>query len=76
MNRKYPDEPDGSENKAAYKKAEDHGSHVIVASEPSTYKREDWNLIPKNHSLEVDTHGKVEVVRVQVTQDMLASSST
>ncbi|KAL9109313.1 MAG: hypothetical protein Q9227_006068 [Pyrenula ochraceoflavens] len=75
LNRKYPDEPDGSKNLAAYKNPEDHGSHVIVASEPSTYKREEWNLIPKNHSLEVNDNGEVKVRKLDVTQDMLASST-
>ena len=51
MNRKYPDHPDGKENPLARKKAHEHGSHVIVASEPSTYKQKEWNLIEKNHCI-------------------------
>ena len=30
------------------KAAHEHGAHVIVASEPTTFKEEDWELIPKS----------------------------
>lgn len=65
LNRKYPGHADGPENKYATLKAEEHGKHVIVASEPSTYKQNEWNLIPKNHSVTVEKDGepKVEEVR-------------
>ena len=54
LNRKYPERSDGSKNPAAVKSREEHGGHVIVASEPSTYKASDWKLIKKNHFLTYD----------------------
>ena len=51
LNSKFPDRPDGTENKDAVKQAHEHGKHVVVASEPSTYKAEEWKLIEKNHLL-------------------------
>lgn len=68
MNRKYPDDPDGLENPLACKKPEEHGSHVIVASEPSTYKQEQWALIEKNHCIMVEKNGKVAVESVDYPQ--------
>lgn len=35
----------------AHESPEEHGSHVIVASEPSTYNSKEWGLIEKNHGL-------------------------
>lgn len=65
LNRKYPDHPDGVElpdrHQAARIEAEEHGAHVIVASEPSTYKVEDWELIGKNQALLVDTDGTAKI---------------
>jgi glutamine amidotransferase len=43
---------------------EEHGRHVIVASEPTTYKKCEWELIEKNHAIVVDAEGKVELVQV------------
>ncbi|KAJ9629310.1 hypothetical protein H2203_001683 [Taxawa tesnikishii (nom. ined.)] len=60
LNRKYPDHPDGielSRGSGSRKKAEEHGAHVIVASEPSTYREQDWDLIGKNQCLTVDISG-------------------
>jgi glutamine amidotransferase len=74
LNRKYPDHPDGLENPWAYKDSEEHGSHVIVASEPTTYKKEQWNLIPKNHSLAVGKDGQVEVTPIEVPQQLMATA--
>ncbi|CAF1175104.1 unnamed protein product [Rotaria sordida] len=49
FNRKFPDHPDGKEvGKEATQATHNHGKHVIVASEPSTYKTKDWHLIPSN----------------------------
>ena len=59
MNRKYPGSAQGEENPRAKKGAEEHGSHVIVASEPTTYDVGEWNVIEKNCCLMVDKHGKV-----------------
>lgn len=64
LNRKYPDLPNGGENPAASKTTEEHGRHVIVASEPSTYKDEEWQLIQKNWCLTVETDGSVNVSKI------------
>lgn len=62
LNRKYPDHPDGiqlpQKHEDSRKASEKHGDHVIVASEPSTYKEEDWTLIGKNQVLLVGVDGK------------------
>ncbi|TKA70548.1 hypothetical protein B0A49_07629 [Cryomyces minteri] len=60
LNRKYPDHPDeGVDNPKASRKADEHGSHVIVASEPTTYKESEWELIGKNSVLMVGKDGHV-----------------
>ena len=51
-------------NPRAHKGVEEHGRHVIVASEPTTYKKCEWELIEKNHAIVVDGEGKVEFVPV------------
>jgi glutamine amidotransferase len=54
LNRKYPDGPDGPNddtNLVATKTNEECGKHIIVASEPTTYKEEDWHIIAKNSYL-------------------------
>ena len=38
--------------------------HVVVASEPTTYKAEEWNLIEKNTLVIVDNDGQVQLDRV------------
>ena len=76
MNRKYPDHPDGIENSVAYKKVEEHGSHVIVASEPSTYKKNEWNLIEKSHCVLVDKDGDVDVTTVFCPKEWNATATT
>ena len=63
LNSKFPGHPDreGEDNGAVnLKAAHEHGAHVIVASEPTTFKEEDWVLIPKNTCIMV---GKDMVVR-------------
>ncbi|KAL1302989.1 hypothetical protein AAFC00_003305 [Neodothiora populina] len=67
LNRKYPDNADGNaedndgevdaQNKRSLFAEEEHGRHVIVASEPSTYKEHDWILVGKNQCLMVDVDG-------------------
>jgi glutamine amidotransferase len=69
LNRKYPDHPDGlqvarSTASGQIKNAEQHGSHVIVASEPSTYRDHDWLLMGKNQCLMVDTDGHPTLVDI------------
>ena len=76
LNRKYPDHPDGEENTTAYKDAEEHGRHVIVASEPTTYKEEEWNLIPKNHCCMVGKDGLARIVEIPVADEHLAQAIT
>lgn len=51
LNRKYTDHPDGIHIAGVTdvgKADSEHGKHLIIASEPSTYKEEDWELIGKN----------------------------
>jgi len=63
LNRKNPDHPDGIDVPGRYsgKNVEDHGRHLIVASEPSTYKKEDWHLIGKNQCVLAESSGRFEV---------------
>ncbi|KAH9846430.1 N-terminal nucleophile aminohydrolase [Lenzites betulinus] len=63
LNRKFPGHPDkeGVDNGAGnVKTEEEHGDHVIIASEPTTYREEDWELIPKNQCIMV---GRDMVIR-------------
>ncbi|GJJ14815.1 hypothetical protein Clacol_009083 [Clathrus columnatus] len=68
LNRKFPGHPDGEDEifvdhftgKTHGEQCErDHGTHVIVASEPTTYKLEEWTLVEKNSFLIVDSEGNV-----------------
>ncbi|KZV87014.1 N-terminal nucleophile aminohydrolase [Exidia glandulosa HHB12029] len=50
LNRKYPGHPDLAAHEQpqadpAPKAAKEHGNHVIIASEPTTYNENEWNLI-------------------------------
>ncbi|KAF8587056.1 N-terminal nucleophile aminohydrolase [Ramaria rubella] len=69
-NRKFPGHPDGPHTtygdgvgRCPEKKQEDkiaptdHGRHVIVASEPTTCKSEEWELVGKNECVMVDNNG-------------------
>jgi len=76
LNRKYPDLPSGGANPDATKKAADHGRHVIVASEPTTHRVEDWKLIEKNHALLVDAHGVCVLEDIEPPQQLLALAAT
>ncbi|KAH6718389.1 N-terminal nucleophile aminohydrolase [Leptodontidium sp. MPI-SDFR-AT-0119] len=53
-------------NLHAKRSAKEHGKHVIVASEPSTYKDKEWILIGKNRVLLVDEGGDVKVDSLMV----------
>jgi len=68
LNRKYPDHPDGIDLPKRLEGSriaeEEHGAHVIIASEPSTYKDDDWTLIEKNQAVLVDKDGKMEVKNI------------
>jgi len=69
LNRKYPDHPDGKSNPRAHKNAKEHGRHVIVASEPSTYIEKDWTLMEKNQSLMVESDGTIHLSKVDYPRD-------
>jgi glutamine amidotransferase len=53
-------------NPHAQRDAEDHGRHVIVASEPTTYKEKEWTLIEKNRVVLVGPDGHVKVEDIGV----------
>ena len=76
LNRKYPDHPNGVENPHAFKKREEHGKHIIVASEPTTYKQAEWELIPKNHGVVVDVKGNMKVIPVEVQDTLITKTKT
>ena len=76
LNRKYPDHPNGDENTTAYKDVDDHGRHVIVASEPTTYKEEEWNLIPKNNCCMVGKDGLAKIEQVELATEHMAQAAT
>jgi glutamine amidotransferase len=80
LNRKFPDHPDAGkdnpEHPSRLKKEEEHGKHVIVASEPTTYKIEDWNVIEKNHALLVDREGNCKEIKVDMPSEFLAQAET
>ncbi|KAF2153509.1 N-terminal nucleophile aminohydrolase [Myriangium duriaei CBS 260.36] len=65
LNRKYPGHPDQEEHERFkgvqrdVKGEDEHGRHVIVASEPSTFIEEDWKLLSKNSALLVGTKGEL-----------------
>ena len=67
LNRKYPDHPDGVYIRGVSdvgKPEEDHGKHLIIASEPSTYKHQDWNLIGRNQFVLAGADGAFEVTDI------------
>jgi len=80
LNRKYPSHLDGGDPTKAVKggseqhleqrkrklEKEEHALHVIVASEPTTFRRGEWTLLDKNHILMVDEtmHPVVEELKV------------
>jgi glutamine amidotransferase len=67
LNRKFPDNPDRKEvNKKSMLATHEHGKHVIVASEPNTYKAADWNLVPPNSFVLVDKDLNVEIEKIQL----------
>lgn len=81
LNRKYPDHPDGNkgtsgESESGAKNAAEHGKHVIVASEPTTYKIEEWKVIEKNHAVLVDSAGNCAEKKLDVPDEYLARAAT
>lgn len=73
LNRKYPDNPDGRAAEKSFTKklrtADMHGKHVIVASEPSTYKEAEWHLIGRNQVLIAEPGKHVDVKDIPYDQD-------
>ncbi|KAE8443442.1 hypothetical protein EG329_001839 [Mollisiaceae sp. DMI_Dod_QoI] len=81
LNRMFPDHPAGpngpngpskkggkqaeGHNPHARKASVDHGKHVIIASEPSTYKDKEWTLIEKDRAVLVDSTGEMQVVEMK-----------
>lgn len=66
LNRKYPDHPDGDyvQNDDTRKPREKHGRHLIVSSEPSTYRKDQWTLIGRNQVLMADHEGNVKLADI------------
>ncbi|KXT04020.1 hypothetical protein AC579_5436 [Pseudocercospora musae] len=71
LNRKYPDNADGVQHpkREIGIPEEKHGEHLIVASEPSTYKEADWELIPRNSYLAAGPDGVFEVKECPYVDD-------
>lgn len=66
LNRKYPGHPDHPNDTHVPDREigipeEKHGRHLIIASEPSTYKESDWEVIGKNQFLVADPTGVFEI---------------
>jgi len=67
LNRKFPDHPDGKETNDKNKKsADEHGKHAIVASEPNTYKSDEWELVPPNSFVLIDKNFNVTTEQIQL----------
>lgn len=68
LNRKFPGHPDneGDNGVQNVKEVHEHGAHVIVASEPTTFKAHEWQLIPKNHCVMVGRDIQVQIVPVDI----------
>ena len=67
LNRKFPDHPDGKEVKNnAMRATHEHGKHAIVASEPNTYKTEEWHLVPPNSFVLIGKDLNVEIEKIQL----------
>lgn len=48
-------------NRFSGRAVEDHGKHIIIASEPSTYKEKEWHLIPRNSLVVAGAEHGVEI---------------
>jgi glutamine amidotransferase len=64
LNRKYPDCADGEENVGVCRMPGEHGAHLIVASEPTTYKDEEWHLVAKNNCLSFSKGGSLKIEKL------------
>ncbi|KAF8193590.1 N-terminal nucleophile aminohydrolase, partial [Mycena galopus ATCC 62051] len=70
LNRKYPGHPDAehprNQEGSGGTGENTHGAHVIVASEPTTYKEEEWELVRKNECIMVTEEMKLSREPVNV----------
>ncbi|PCH40356.1 N-terminal nucleophile aminohydrolase [Wolfiporia cocos MD-104 SS10] len=68
LNRKYPGHPDGDRSSdRSVRDESEHGAHVIIASEPSTYREQDWELIGKNECIMVNADMELNYAPVDVS---------
>lgn len=74
LNRKYPGHPNGGENPNACKRPEEHGAYMIVASEPTTCRKKEWNLIPKNCCCLVGKDGLHEIEQIELDEGQMAQA--
>ncbi|KAF2135795.1 uncharacterized protein K452DRAFT_354234 [Aplosporella prunicola CBS 121167] len=66
LNRKYPDHPDqGIDNPAPLRPVEWYPRHVVLASEPLTYKDEDWGLVKRNCAVLVNEDGTMVMGEIE-----------
>ncbi|KAH8077267.1 N-terminal nucleophile aminohydrolase [Cristinia sonorae] len=68
LNRKFPGHPDreGDNGSQNLKGSHEHGNHIIICSEPTTYKDSDWELVEKNECITVGPDMVMKRVAVQV----------
>ncbi|GAM83953.1 hypothetical protein ANO11243_019430 [Dothideomycetidae sp. 11243] len=66
LNRKFSGHPDPAqhEGRRGSKDDSEHGKHVIIASEPSTFIEEDWHLLPRNSAIIVDAQGQMKTKEI------------
>jgi len=75
LNKKYPNHPDGKHKSMGTKPPKEHGNHVIIASEPTTYEAEQWNLIPKNHCILYEPNGELVIDALEMPEERLAKAN-
>lgn len=76
LNTKFPGHPDGqafTNAEAVCGEDEAFGKHTIVASEPTTYDENEWNLISRNCALLVDEQGVETQVEIQYDETLNAA---
>ena len=68
LNRKFPGHPDreGDNGLRNLRAVQEHGDHVIVCSEPTTYRKSEWELINKNECIMVGPNMDLQRVPVDV----------
>lgn len=66
----HPDDPDKVVRTATKSESEKMGKHTIVASEPTTYDKNEWHLIKRNHALTVDETGLVTECEIMYDQTL------